>query len=172
MGKSIDRASRTGQVQDRSGTGRLGSFMYAKIVMAYVATALVFGVLDAVWLRNAGPLLYRPALGDLLADKFRLAPAITFYAIYIAGLTYFAVVPGMLSNGGAAVSMFAGVPLAVLHGMLLGLFAYATYDLTNQATMKVWPSHLTLIDMAWGAVASGFAAGATTFIVTRLGGPV
>ena len=144
--------------------------MYAKIVMAYVVTALVFGVLDAVWLRTAGPLLYRPALGELLADKFRLAPALTFYAIYIAGLTYFAVVPGMLSSGAMASSSFAGVPLAVLHGTLIGLLAYATYNLTNQATMKVWPSHVTLIDMAWGAVASGFAAGVATFVVTRFGG--
>ena len=144
--------------------------MYAKIVMAYVATALVFGVLDAVWLRSAGPLLYRPALGTLLADKFRLAPAITFYVIYIAGLTYFAVVPGILSNSAAGASVFAGVPLSVLHGALIGLIAYATYDLTNQATMKVWPSHVTLIDMAWGSVASGFAAGVATFIVTRFGG--
>ena len=144
--------------------------MYAKIVMAYVATALVFGMLDAVWLRNAGPLLYRPALGELLADKPRLAPAIIFYAIYIAGLTYFAVVPGLLSNSAAGATAFDGVPLAVLHGALIGLLAYATYDLTNQATMKIWPSHVTLIDMAWGAVASGFAAGVATFVVTRFGG--
>ena len=123
-----------------------------------------------MWLRTAGPLLYRPALGELLADKFRLAPALTFYAIYIAGLTYFAVVPGMLSSGAMASSSFAGVPLAVLHGTLIGLLAYATYNLTNQATMKVWPSHVTLIDMAWGAVASGFAAGVATMVVTRFGG--
>ena len=143
--------------------------MYAKIVMASVVTALVFGLLDAVWLRFAGPLLYRPALGELLADKFRLAPAITFYVIFIAGLTYFAVLPGMLSNGVTGSTNFAGVPLAVLHGALLGLLCYATYDLTNQATMKVWPSHITLIDIAWGAVASGFAAGVATFVVTRFG---
>ena len=143
--------------------------MYAKIVMAYVVTALVFGLLDAVWLRFAGPRLYRPALGELLADKFRLAPAITFYVIFIAGLTYFAVLPGMLSNGVTGSTNFAGVPLAVLHGALLGLLCYATYDLTNQATMKVWPSHITLIDIAWGAVASGFAAGVATFVVTRFG---
>ena len=144
--------------------------MYAKIVMAYVATALVFGMLDAVWLRNAGPALYRPALGDLLASQFRLAPALTFYAIHIAGLTYFAVIPGMLSNDSAALTAFAGVPLSVMHGALFGFFCYATYDLTNQATMKIWPTHITLVDMAWGAVASGFAAGAATFLVTRFGG--
>lgn len=144
--------------------------MYAKLVMAYAVTALVFGILDAVWLRNAAPLVYRPAIGELMSDKFRLAPAAVFYLIYIAGLTYFAVVPGLLSNGVMGTSNFAGVPLSVMHGMVLGLLAYGTYDLTNQATLKVWPVHLTLIDMAWGMVASGFAAGASTFVVTRFGG--
>jgi uncharacterized membrane protein len=144
--------------------------MYAKIVMAYVATALVFGILDAVWLRQASPALYRPALGDLLADQFRLAPALTFYAIYIAGLTYFAVVPGILSNSAAGAVTVAGVPFAVLQGTLIGLVAFATYALTNQATMKVWPGQVTLIDIAWGAVTSGFAAGVATFVVTRFGG--
>ena len=144
--------------------------MYEKIVMAYVVTALVFGLLDAVWLRNAGPLLYRPALGELLADKFRLAPAITFYVIYIAGLTGFAVVPGLLSSPMSGAYTLAGVPGSILLGSILGLLCYATYDLTNQATMKVWPSHVTLIDMAWGAVASGFAAGVGTFVATRFGG--
>ena len=143
--------------------------MYAKLVMAYAVTALVFGILDAVWLRNAAPLVYRPAIGELMSDKFRLAPAAVFYLIYIAGLTYFAVVPGLLSNGVMGTSNFAGVPLSVMHGMVLGLLAYGTYDLTNQATLKVWPVHLTLIDMAWGMVASGFAAGASTFVVTRFG---
>lgn len=144
--------------------------MYAKLVMAYVITALVFGMLDAVWLRNAAPLIYRPAIGELMSEKFRLVPAVVFYLVYIAGLTYFAVVPGVLSNGAMATTSFAGVPLAVLHGALIGLLAYGTYDLTNQATLKVWPVHLTLIDMAWGTVASGFAAGVSTFVVTRFGG--
>ena len=62
------------------------------------------------------------------------------------------------------------MPLSILHGAILGLVCYATYDLTNQATMKVWPTQLTLIDMAWGTVASGFAAGLSTFVVTRVAG--
>lgn len=144
--------------------------MYAKLLLAYVVTALAFGLLDAIWLRTAAPVLYRPALGDMLADKFRLAPAVAFYVIYVAALTYFAVVPGILSNGAIGTTSFAGVPLSILHGAILGLVCYATYDLTNQATMKVWPTQLTLIDMAWGTVASGFAAGLSTFVVTRVAG--
>ena len=144
--------------------------MYAKLLLAYVVAALAFGLLDAVWLRNAAPALYRPAIGELLADKFRLAPAVTFYVIFIAALTYFAVVPGILSNGAIGTTSFAGVPLSILHGMIFGFVCYATYDLTNQATMKVWPVHVTLIDLAWGTVASGFAAGFSTFVVTRFAG--
>ena len=142
--------------------------MLVKILMAYAVAALAFGILDAIWLRNAAPLLYRPALGDLLADKFRIAPAIVFYVLFIAALTYFAVLPGLLSAGSIAQTYFAGVPLSILHGMILGLVCYATYDLTNQATLKVWPVHITLIDMAWGTFASGFAAGMATFVVSRL----
>ena len=144
--------------------------MYAKLLLAYVVAALAFGLLDAIWLRNSAPALYRPAIGELLADKFRLAPAVAFYVIYIAALTYFAVVPGILSNGAIGTTSFAGVPLSILHGALVGLVCYATYDLTNQATMKVWPVQVTLIDMAWGTVASGFAAGLSTFVVTRFAG--
>ena len=142
--------------------------MLVKVLMAYAVAALAFGFLDAVWLRNAAPLLYRPVLGDLLADKFRITPAIVFYALYITALTYFAVLPGLLSAGSIAQTMFAGVPLSIMHGMAIGLVCYATYDLTNQATLKVWPVQVTLIDLAWGTVASGFAAGFATFVVSRL----
>ncbi len=142
--------------------------MLVKILMAYAVTALAFAVLDAVWLRNAVPMLYRPALGELMTDKFRMGPAIAFYLLFTAALTYFAVLPGLLSANAAASTMFAGVPLSILHGMLIGLVCYATYDLTNQATLKVWPVQVTLIDLAWGTVASGFAAGFATFVVSRL----
>ena len=141
--------------------------MLAKIFMAYAVAALAFGALDAVWLRKAAPLFYRPALGDLLGGKIRVGPAIAFYVIFIAGLTYFAVLPGLLSAGSVGQTMFAGTPLSILHGMIVGLVCYATYDLTNQATLKAWPVQVTLIDLAWGAVASGFAAGLATFVVSR-----
>jgi uncharacterized membrane protein len=141
--------------------------MLTKYLMAYGVAALAFGILDAIWLRNAAPLLYRPALGDLLADKFRIAPAIAFYAIFIAGLTLFAVIPGLMSAPMEAASPWFGVRGSIALGMAFGLVCYATYDLTNQATLKVWPIHVTLIDLAWGTVASGFAAGLATFVVSR-----
>ena len=130
-----------------------------KWIIAYLATGAAFGALDAVWLRWAGPNLYRPALGDLLAPSFRAAPAIVFYALFIAALVWFAVRPGLTG----------GVGTAVLNGALLGGICYATYDLTNQATMKVWPVNVTLIDIAWGALASAVAAGVGCWAATRWG---
>lgn len=140
--------------------------MILKWFLAYIATGIFFGALDAVWLRFAGPALYRPALGDLLADKFRVGPAVAFYFIYIAALTFFATAPGLSANVGGSLK---GTVVAVLHGAFLGLAAYAAYDLTNQATLKRWPLHVTLIDLAWGAAASGLAAGLAVLTLTKLG---
>ncbi|PKB25225.1 putative membrane protein [Novosphingobium kunmingense] len=130
-----------------------------KWIVAYVAAAVSFGALDAMWLRWAGPNLYRPALGELLAPAFRPAPALVFYALYIAGMVWFAVRPGIDE----------GVPQAVLNGALLGALCYATYDLTNQATMKVWPASITGIDIAWGAAATALASGIAALAVRKLG---
>ena len=128
-----------------------------KWIVACGAAALAFGALDAVWLRWAGPNFYRPAIGELLADSFRMAPALVFYAAYVAAMVWFAVRPGLAGGIGAA----------ALNGALLGAICYATYDLTNQATMKVWPVHVTLADIAWGAFATAVAASVATWAAGR-----
>lgn len=128
-----------------------------KWVIAYVSAAVSFGVLDFLWLGWAGKNFYRPAIGELLAPSFRGGPALVFYAIYIAGMVWFAVRPGLAGGTGAA----------LLNGALLGGLAYATYDLTNQATMKVWPVHVTIVDIVWGAFATAVAATVATWVTTR-----
>lgn len=130
-----------------------------KFVIAYLAAGLSFGLLDFLWLRWAGPNLYRPALGEILAPSFRAAPAIVFYLLYVAAMVWFAVRPGVA----------IGVPFAVINGALLGAICYATYDLTNQATMKVWPVSVTLVDIAWGAAATALASGIGAWAVLRFG---
>ncbi|MCB2088968.1 MAG: DUF2177 family protein [Sphingomonadaceae bacterium] len=129
-----------------------------KWIIAYIATAVSFGVLDALWLRWAGPKFYRPAIGELLADSFRGAPAAVFYLMYIAGIVWFAVRPGIAG----------GIGQATLNGALLGALCYATYDLTNQATMKVWPVHVTLVDIVWGTFATAVAATIACWVATRI----
>ncbi|MBN8483526.1 MAG: DUF2177 family protein [Sphingomonadales bacterium] len=131
-----------------------------KWYLAYPIVGAAFLILDMIWLRFAVPMLYRPALGDLLATNFRAGPAVAFYIIYFAALTVFAVLPGTM----------LGVPAAVASGAALGLTAYATYNLTNMATLKVWPLQMTLIDIAWGTVSSGLAAGIAVTVMLKLQG--
>ena len=129
-----------------------------RAIVAYIAAAIAFGVLDAIWLSQVGPKIYRPAIGEIMADQVRWGPAIVFYLLYLVGITVFVTLPA-LSNGGLARA--AGL------GALFGLIAYATYDLTNQATLRVGPMHITLADMAWGAFATATASVAAVY-VTRL----
>jgi uncharacterized membrane protein len=118
------------------------------IVVAYFATLVGFLALDSVWLSTMGTRLYRPVMGDMLLDGFRPAPAIVFYLLYIAALVYFVVKPGLAQDFWPT----------LINGALLGLACYATYDLTNQATLKNWTTTLTLADLGWGAIVTAFGA--------------
>ncbi|MBC7768454.1 MAG: DUF2177 family protein [Phycisphaerales bacterium] len=128
--------------------------------IAWIATAIAFAALDAVWLSQAAPKIYRPLIGEMLADNMRIAPAIAFYLIYVTGIVFFAVAPA-LERG--------SLIWALLCGAALGFVAYATYDLSNHATLKVWDVRMTLIDMAWGTFASAVAAGAGFLAAQRFG---
>ena len=125
--------------------------------IAYVATGLVFLAIDAIWLTVAAQRLYRPLMGEMLVDGFRLAPAVLFYLIYIAGIVVFAIVPALASDRWTT---------ATSYGAFLGLFAYATYDLTNHATLKDWPVIVTIADLCWGTFLTAVAATAG-FLITR-----
>jgi uncharacterized membrane protein len=128
----------------------------ARLLIAYVAALVPFFALDFVWLGLMGPRLYKPALGDMVAAAPRLGPAVTFYLLYIAGTVFFAVKPAL---GGASWR------IALINGAALGVFAYATYDLTNQATLRIWPMRITIFDIAWGGFATALAA-TVSFSVT------
>ena len=130
-----------------------------KWLIAYGVAALVFGALDACWLGYAGSRVYRPALGDLLAPDFRAGPALVFYVLYLGGMIWFAVRPGLAEGVGAA----------AMNGALLGGLCYATYDLTNQATLARWPAWLTVTDIVWGSFATALAASVTTLVTHRFG---
>lgn len=120
-----------------------------RYLLAYLGSGLVMAVLDAIWLTTVGPRLYRPAIGELLAPEPNLRVAVVFYLIYVAGIVFLAVAPALREPSAVK---------AVTTGAVLGLIAYATYDLTNQATLRVWPVHVTLIDMAWGAFLTAAAS--------------
>ncbi len=131
-------------------------------VIAYLAAGLYMAVVDSVWLTSMIS-VYRQNIGELLLpDGIRIVPAIAFYLLYIFGIVWFAVSPA-LANGGS-------LQTAALNGALLGLVCYGTYDLTNQATLKVWPTFITLMDMSWGAFLTATAAIAATLAARWYGG--
>lgn len=130
-------------------------------VVAYLATLLVFVGIDLVWLTWVGGPVYRGSLGDLLLPSVRMQPAMAFYLIYPLGLTMYAVHPGL--NG-------AGVLSTLLAGALFGFFTYATYDLTNFATLRHWTLAVTLMDIGWGCVLGAVSAAAAVAITGALAG--
>ncbi len=130
-----------------------------KFGLAYLSTAVVFAVMDFIWLSATAERLYRPLIGSLMADKVRLGPAVAFYLIYMGGTVFFAVWPALKSGS---------IATALIYGAVLGVVAYATYDLTNMATLKVWSMKITLIDLVWGAFATAMAAAAGTWITRSI----
>ena len=129
-------------------------------LVAYVTVLIVFGAIDAVWLSTMGPIVYRPALGDILLPSLRIAPAIVFYLMYPIGVVVFAVLPALRAQ-----SLSAAFTLALLFGAL----AYATYDLTNYATLRNWNLQITALDVVYGALASGIAATLACIVVRMIG---
>lgn len=117
-----------------------------RLLTGFLATGVAMAVLDALWLTQIGPRLYRPALDAVLAETPRLAPAVTFYLLYVVGVMILAVSPA------------ATWRQAATNGAVLGLVAYGTYDLTSQAVLQTWSTRITVIDMAWGAALTTIAA--------------
>ncbi|WP_312814854.1 DUF2177 family protein [Brevundimonas sp. BH3] len=129
------------------------------VAITYVLTLVVFAIIDTVWLGTMADRIYRPLIGSMLADNFRLVPAVVFYCMYAAALTVFAVMPGL--NAG-------DWKKALVWGALFGLFAYATYDLTNLATLKSWSTKLVVIDIAWGVVVSAASSSLACLMALKL----
>jgi len=115
------------------------------IIISYLLTFIVFLMVDMLWLGFIAKSLYQKYLGDFLSDKVNWTAAFIFYFIYVAGISIFAIYPAV--NKDSVVS-------AIVMGALFGVFTYATYDLTNLATLKGWPLPIVFIDIVWGAVLS------------------
>lgn len=126
----------------------------------YALTLVAFLVIDGVWLGVVARSLYSKYLGYLLAPKTVWAAAVLFYLLYVVGVLVFAVVPGLQAGS---------LGKAALLGALFGLIAYATYDLTNLATVKGWPVLVTVIDLAWGTVLTAAVSAIGFFIGRWLG---
>ena len=111
----------------------------------YFATLIAFFAVDMVWLGLVARTFYRKHLGFLMAPSPNWPAAIIFYLLFVIGILVFVVLPGLEANS---------LRTTLLRAALFGLITYATYDLTNLATVKDWPLLVTVVDLIWGTVLS------------------
>lgn len=134
---------------------------FSKLVISYLLTTVVFFAIDMLWLGFLAKDMYRKYLGNFLSDEVNWSAAIIFYLIFIVGIFIFSILPAVEKQS---------LMSAVIYGALFGFFTYATYDLTNLATMKDWPLNIVFIDIIWGAVLTASVSAAGYGIVNWIKG--
>lgn len=122
------------------------------VIYLYLLTVPVFFAIDMVWLGFAARTFYRSHLGPLLRPSVNWTAAVLFYLLYIAGILLFATLPALEDRS---------LPQATVMGGLFGFFAYATYDLTNLATLRDWPVKVVVVDILWGVVLTASVSAAS-----------
>jgi len=127
-------------------------------VKMYIIAFIAFIVIDGIWLLFISKNLYQSEIGHLMADKAKLLPAVIFYLIFLVGLVYFVINPAIVSKD---------VVKLLFSAALFGLITYATYDLTNLATLKNWPLKITIIDLIWGTSLSTIVS-YITYMIYRI----
>jgi uncharacterized membrane protein len=130
-----------------------------KLILAYLLTAVVFFAIDLTWLGLIAKNVYRKYLGGFLSDTVNWTAAFVFYALFIVGIFIFSILPAVEKNSFSH---------AVIMGGLFGFFTYATYDLTNLATLKNWPLTIVYIDIIWGTILTGLVAAAGYLITKKI----
>jgi uncharacterized membrane protein len=128
-------------------------------IIAYISGLVAFLVIDFIWLKYVALSFYRGQIGHLMLDKPNLGIALLFYLVYVVGVVVLAVNPALEKGQWTT---------AVLYGGLLGLVAYGTYDITNLATLKTWPSIVSIIDMIWGTILTASVATIAYFVTSAL----
>src|SRR5512145_1088412 len=131
----------------------------SRFVSVYAVTLPIFFAIDLVWLGVVARTFYRRHLGHLLAAEVNWPAAIVFYLVFIAGIVLCAVRPALETHSAMR---------ALTYGALFGFFTYATYDLTNHATMRDWPAIVTVVDLAWGTTLSALVAYSSYQVSHRL----
>jgi uncharacterized membrane protein len=129
-------------------------------IKLYAIALPVFFAIDMIWLGLVAKNFYRNQIGFLMKSDINWIAAIIFYLLFIVGLVLFVVTPALEKGSWT---------YALLFGALFGLITYATYDLTNLATLKDWPLLVTIIDLIWGAVLAASVSVVTYFIAHKIG---
>ncbi len=129
-------------------------------IKLYLIALPVFFAIDMIWLGLIAKNFYREQIGFLMKSDINWAAAIIFYLLFIVGLVVFVIMPAHEKGSWKH---------ALLFGAIFGLITYATYDLTNLATLKDWPLMVTIVDLGWGAVLAASVSTITYFIAGKLG---
>lgn len=124
-------------------------------IKLYLATLAAFFAVDMLWLGVVARNFYRKHLGFIMSPSPNWIAAIIFYLLFILGILVFVVLPGLQAGS---------LKMTLLRAALFGLITYATYDLTNQATLKDWPVVITVVDITWGVVLSLIVSTISYFI--------
>lgn len=128
-------------------------------IIRYLVAGTLFAIIDGIWLSFVANKLYRSQLGSLLLDKPNLPAAVVFYLVFLVGLVVFVINPAVNSGDWR---------VALGLGSLFGFVTYATYDLTNLATLKGYPLTITIVDLIWGTVLTASVSLAAFFILQRI----
>jgi uncharacterized membrane protein len=126
-------------------------------VLTYITALGIFLTLDAIWLSLAGRAIYVPEIGHLLRDSPNYFVAMAFYALFVAGLTFFVIEPGRGTGNFFHTTLYGG---------FFGLVSYATYDLTNLSTLRGFTVRLAMTDMAWGTILAAVVSGLTVYLLS------
>ena len=121
-----------------------------------IAFAVFLGI-DMVWLTLVAPKFYKAQIGHLMADKAKLLPAAIFYVLFVAAMVYFVIAPALEHQN---------LTRLIVSAAIFGLVTYATYDLTNMATLKDWPLLVTVVDITWGTFLS-LAVSLITYLILK-----
>ncbi len=129
-------------------------------IKLYFLALSIFFAIDMVWLGLVAKQFYSKYIGFLMTKDVQWIPALIFYLLFIAGLVFFVITPALEKNNWMH---------ALFAGMFFGLVTYATYDLTNLATLKNWPMIVTIVDLVWGMTVSGLVSVFTYVVARKLG---
>ena len=128
-------------------------------IKLFIIALPVFFAIDMVWLAVVAKNFYQQQIGFLMKPGINWVAAIVFYLLFITGLIVFVISPAVVKQSWVH---------ALLFGALFGLITYATYDLTNLATMKDWPLLVTIVDLIWGSVLAASVSVITYLIASKV----
>ena len=129
-----------------------------KYLAVYLSFLIALVAIDLVWLLGLAKNLYRDQMGDLMASEPKLLAGLAFYLIYALGVCIFVIVPALSKQS---------FLYALQYGALFGFFCYMTYDLTNLAVIRNFPTQLAFVDIAWGSFVTALSAGIAYWVGNR-----